>query len=652
MAKVRKLGVSYVSTVYVNISANTTLFQLFRFVTFATENCMKRFLQILSYVKGYWQHAMLNVVFNIFSVIFSLFSLTMIAPFLELLFLKSADEYQTILDKGKPVLVLSVQSLIDNFYYYLSDIISEKGKLNALIFICILVVVVIFLKNLARYFAMFFLATIRNGVVKDLRNAMHKKTLELPLSYYSDERKGDMLSRMTTDVQEIEWSIMQSLELLFRDPINIVILLGTLIFMSPELTLIVMILIPLPAILIGWVASTLRKSSLKGKMQLGTLFSIIEETLGGLRIIKAFNAEKQVDKKFRDQNEEYTNIMIGMYRKVDLSSPLSEFLGASVLMTLVYLGGKLVIGEELAAASFITYIAVFYQLIAPSKALTTAYYNIQKGLASAERVEKILAADLSIKESANPQVLSTFNREIEFKNVSFAYRKGDTGWVLKDINLKVPKGKTIALVGQSGSGKSTLADMLPRFYDADKGDISIDGISVKDLKISSLRSLMGIVTQESILFNDSVYNNIALGMSHVKEDDVVAAAKIANAHEFIDQMPEKYQTNIGDRGGKLSGGQRQRIAIARAVLKNPAILILDEATSALDSESERLVQDALNKLIQNRTSVVIAHRLSTIQHANEIIVLQKGEIAERGTHTELLAKNGVYKKLYDMQIFV
>ncbi|MEK6615674.1 MAG: ABC transporter transmembrane domain-containing protein, partial [Bacteroidota bacterium] len=386
---------------------------------------MKRFLHILSYVRGYWRYASLNIFFNILSVVFSLFSLTMIAPFLELLFLKHADEYQQILAKGKPALTWSVQPLIDNFYFYLSQIISEQGKLQALIFICLLVVIVIFLKNVFRYFAMFFLANVRNGVVMDLRNAMHKKTLELPLSYYSNERKGDMLSRMTTDVQEIEWSIMQSLELLFRDPINIVILLSTLVFMSPQLTLIVLVLIPLPSLLIGWVASTLRRTSLKGKTQLGILFSIIEECLGGLRIIKAFNAEMFMDKKFSTENQRYTNIMIRMYRKVDLSSPLSEFLGASVLMTLVYLGGKLVLGETLAASTFITYIAVFYQLIAPSKALTTAYYNIQKGLASAERIEKILSADLSIKESSSPQVISTYNREVEFKNVSFAYRKGE-----------------------------------------------------------------------------------------------------------------------------------------------------------------------------------------------------------------------------------
>ena len=613
---------------------------------------MKRFLHILSYVKGYWSYAFLNIFFNISSVIFSLFSLTMIAPFLNLLFLKQADEYKDILVKGKPELKATADSVVDNFNYYLSQLIMDKGKLNALIFICLLVVAIVFLKNICRYFGMFYMANIRNGVVKDLRNAMQKKVLSLPLSYYSSERKGDLMSRMTTDVQEIEWSVMQSLEMIFRNPVSIAIFLGTMIYMSPKLTLIVLGLIPVPAILIGTIASSLRRTSVKSKTRLGVLFSIIEETLGGLRIIKAFNAEKFINEKFMNENRFYTQTMVRLVRKGDLASPLSEFLGASVLMTLVYLGGQLVLEDTFSAGTFITYIAVFYQLISPSKELTGAYYNIQKGLASAERIEKIIGADEEIKEVANPQVLSTFNRDVEFKNVSFAYRKGDSGWVLKDINLKVPKGKTVALVGQSGSGKSTLADMLPRFYDPDKGEILIDGISVKDLKIVSLRNLMGIVTQESILFNDTVFNNIAFGLANAKEDDVIAAAKIANAHEFIDQMPEKYQTNIGDRGSKLSGGQRQRIAIARAVLKNPAILILDEATSALDSESERLVQDALNKLIKNRTSLVIAHRLSTIQHADEIIVMQKGEIAERGTHADLLAKGGVYKKLYDMQVFV
>lgn len=627
---------------------------------------MKRFLHILGYVHGYWKYAALNIFFNILSVIFSLFSLTLIAPFLNLLFITKEEEYQSILAKGAPVFKLSVDSIKDTFYYHLSSVIVEKGKLNALIFICVLVVSIIFLKNIFRYLGMYFMANVRNGVVMDLRNAMYRKILILPLSYYSNERKGDLLSRMTTDVQEIEWSVMQSLEMIFRNPVSILLLLGTMIYMSPELTLLVVLLIPVPAILIGLVASSLRRTSGKGKVRLGTIFSIIEETLGGLRIIKAFNGKKIMEEKFTQENTFYTRTMIRMYRKVDLSSPLSEFLGAGVLMTLVYLGGKMVLNESFPAATFITYIAVFYQLISPSKELTQAYYSAQRGLASAERIEKILSADTPIKELASPRIISIFNREIEFKNVSFAYRKGDEGWVLKNINLKVPKGKTIALVGQSGSGKSTLADMLPRFYDSDSGEILIDGISIKDLKITSLRNLMGIVTQESILFNDTIENNIAFGhsiplpppkkggssLTEETEERVIAAAKIANAHDFIMDMPEQYQTNIGDRGSKLSGGQRQRIAIARAIFKNPAILILDEATSALDSESERLVQDALNKLMKNRTSLVIAHRLSTIQHADEIIVLQKGEIVERGTHADLIAQKGAYKKLYDMQTFV
>lgn len=627
---------------------------------------MKRFLHILGYVRGYWKYAALNIFFNILSVIFSLFSLTLIAPFLNLLFITKDAEYERILAKGAPALKISVNSVIDTFYYHLSSVIVENGKLNALVFICVLVVAIIFLKNIFRYLGLYFMANVRNGVVKDLRNAMHTKILSLPLSYYSNERKGDLMSRMTTDVMEIEWSVMQSIEMIFRNPINIVILLSTMIFMSPQLTLLVMILIPVPGILIALVAKSLRRTSVKGKVRLGTLFSMIEETLGGLRIIKAFNAEKFIDKRFKQENNFYTHTMVRMYRKQDISSPFSEFLGTSVLMTLVYLGGKLVLGESLEASTFITYIIVFSQVIGPSKELTTAFYAIQRGMASAERIEKIVKAEETIKEALSPVTLSTFNKEIEFKNVSFAYRKGDEGWVLKNINLKVSKGKTIALVGQSGSGKSTLADMLPRFYDCDSGEILIDGISIKDLKIASLRNLMGIVTQESILFNDTIENNIAFGrpvpafssreggapLGEEIEERVISAAKIANAHDFIMDMPEKYQTNIGDRGSKLSGGQRQRIAIARAIFKNPAILILDEATSALDSESERLVQDALNKLMKNRTSLVIAHRLSTIQHADEIIVLQKGEIAERGTHADLIAKNGVYKKLYDMQIFV
>lgn len=620
---------------------------------------MKRFFHILSYVRGYWRYAALNIIFNILSILFGLFSITMIIPFLDLLFERNTEVYRQILDKGMPVLRLSVDSAKDTFNYYFSYIIMENGKLNALLFICILVVIIIFLKNIFRYLAMYFMANVRMGVVRDFRNNMQQKILHLPLSYYSGERKGDLMSRMTTDVQEIEWSVMQSLEMLFRDPVHLLILLGSMIYVSPQLSLWVFLLAPVPVLLIGQIARSLRRTSVKGKERLGTLFSFIEETLGGVRIIKAFNAEKFTLGKFVRENNSYTQTMIRMYRKADLSSPLSEFLGAGVLMIIVYMGGTLVLETTFDESSFIFYIALFYQLIAPSKSLTTAYYNIQKGIASAGRIEKILHAEDTIKEVPAPKEIASFTGCIEYKNVSFAYRKGDEGYVLQDINLKIEKGKTIALVGQSGSGKTTLADMLPRFYDPDKGEILIDGIPVRELKLVSLRNLMGIVSQESILFNDTVENNIAFGSSltssskgETKGEEVVTAARIANAHDFIMQLPEKYQTNIGDRGSLLSGGQRQRLAIARAVFKNPPILILDEATSALDSESERLVQDALGKLMQSRTSIVIAHRLSTIQHADEIIVLQKGRIAERGKHAELLAKNGEYKKLYDMQTFV
>lgn len=620
---------------------------------------MRRFFSILSYVRGYWKYAVLNVVCNILSIVFGLFSLTMIIPFLDLLFEKNTEIYRQIIDRGVPTFRFSVESAKNIFNYYFSHVIVDSGKLNALVFICVLVVVIIFLKNVFRYLAMYFMANVRMGVVKDFRNNMKRKILTLPLSYYSGERKGDLMSRMTTDVQEIEWSVMQSLEMLFRDPVHLIILLATMIYVSPELSLFVFLLAPLPVLLIGQIARSLRRTSAKGKERLGMLFSFIEETLSGVRIIKAFNAEKFTLSKFIRENNFYTRTMIGMYRKADLSSPLSEFLGASVLMIIVYVGGKLVLENSFDESSFIFYIALFYQLIAPSKSLTTAYYNIQKGIASAERIEKILHAEDTIKDPPVPKIISSFNHFIEYRNVSFAYRKGDEGYVLKDINLKIEKGKTVALVGQSGSGKTTLVDMLPRFYDPDKGEILIDGISVRELKLSSLRNLMGIVSQESILFNDTIANNIAFGDvdsdSLLKEqwrmEDIEAAAKIANAHDFIMQLPEKYQTYVGDRGCLLSGGQRQRLAIARAVFKNPPILILDEATSALDSESERLVQDALNKLMQNRTVIVIAHRLSTIQHANEIIVLQKGEIVERGNHNELLAKNAVYKRLYDMQMF-
>ena len=605
-------------------------------------------------MNGYWKYAILNIVFNILSVVFSLFSLSMVAPFLNLLFLTSDAELAKQLSNVPMEFSFSVKSFIEYINHYLAQIIITKGKIDALVFICVLVTIVMFIKNFFRYLAMYFLAPIRNGVVKDLRNEMFNKTLVLPMAYYSEERKGDIMSRMTADVQEIEWSIMNSLEMIFRDPLNIVFFLITMVYMSPQLTLFVFILLPLTGLVIARIARSLRRTSTTTKEKMGVLLSMIEETLSGLRIIKAFNAEKSVSRKFYDENDSYTNLMIRMYRKVDLSSPLSEFLGTAVMMIIMYFGGKLVLGEShsLSPEIFITYIIIFSQLIPPAKSFTTAYYNIEKGLASAERISKITNAEVSIKESIDPKSINSFEKEIEYQNVSFAYREGEVGWVLKNINVKIQKGKAIALVGQSGSGKTTMADILPRFYDPSQGKVLIDGIDIKEAKIFDLRKLLGVVTQESILFNDTVLNNIAFGINNVKKEDVIEAAKIANAHDFIMQMPDGYQSNIGDRGSKLSGGQRQRLSIARAILKNPPILILDEATSALDTESEKLVQDALNKLMKNRTSIIIAHRLSTIQHADEIIVLQKGEIIERGNHAELLSKNGAYKKLSDMQAFV
>lgn len=614
---------------------------------------MRKFFGVLRYVKGYWRYAIWNIIFNILSVIFSLFSIALMFPFLKVLFSNDPNQISDIIVKGKPVFSFSADGVVDTINFMMAQATIANGKLVVLVWICLFIVATIFLKNVSRYFAMYFLAPIRNGVVRDMRNKLFNKTLDLPLSYYSDERKGDIISRMTADVQEIEWSIMQSLEMIFREPLTIVVFLVMMFGISAKLSLVAFVLLPITALLIGQIGKSLKRSATKGKEKMGLLLSIMDETLGGLRIIKGFNAEKTTREKFRKENQLYTNISIKMYRKVDLASPLSEFLGVSVLVVILYLGGKMVIVDHsMDGALLIMYLVMFSQLLTPAKSFTTAYYSVQKGLASSERIDKILDAEVSIKDGHHPISLTKFEKEIEYKNVSFAYREGEVGWVLNDINLKIEKGKTIALVGQSGSGKTTLADMLPRFYDPTKGEILVDGVSIKGAKIADVRALMGIVTQESILFNDTVYNNIAFGMENVTEEKVIEAAKIANAHEFIIKMQDGYQTNIGDRGSKMSGGQRQRMSIARAVLKNPPILILDEATSALDTESERLVQDALSNLMKNRTSVVIAHRLSTIQHADEIIVMQKGLIIERGTHTQLLALNGNYSKLHEMQSFV
>jgi subfamily B ATP-binding cassette protein MsbA len=608
---------------------------------------VKNYFRLLSHIRNYKTNVALNIVFNILSVTFSLFSLAMVAPFLNVLF-SQPTEYSLLPWN------FSIKTLLNNFNYYLTGYIAAHGKLAAVELISIMVVVLFFLKNGFRYLAQFFISPVRMGIVRDLRNKMYDKVLNLPLSYFSEERKGDLIARMTSDVMEIEWGIFQSLEATFRDPFTVLLFLSTLFVVSAKLTFFVLILLPIAGFLIGAIGSSLRKASSKANAEMGNIVSTIEESLGGLRIIKGFSAETSAKKKFGAITNMHRRLVISALRKRDLSAPMSEFFGAVVMAVVLYFGGKLVLGEgqSLEPGIFIAYIAIFSQLIPPAKSFTDAYYNVQKGLASVERINRILDADISIRDKEFPVSISDFNHGIEYRNASFGYIKGDTGWVLRSINLKIEKGKTIALVGQSGSGKTTLADLLPRFYDLDDGEILVDGENIRDYKLSDLRKLMGIVTQESILFNDTVFNNIAFGMEDATEEEVIHAAKIANAHDFIMLMPNGYQTNIGDRGSKMSGGQRQRISIARAVLKNPPILILDEATSALDTESERLVQDAITRLMENRTVLVIAHRLSTIKHADEIIVLKKGVIIERGKHSELLDHNGEYKKLYDLQMFV
>lgn len=598
----------------------------------------------MQFLVPYWRKGLLNILMNLFSALFALFSVTMAIPFLGILFqnepvINTVGEFEYTLD-----------SVREHFNYYISNIIQNQGPSRALLFLSVLIIGMSFFKNLSHYLAMFYLAPIRNGVVRDIRNRIYDKVMILPLSYFSETRKGDIIARMTGDVQEIETSVVSSLEMLFRDPVQIIIYLGALFYMSTSLTLFVMVLLPVSGFIIGRLGRTLRQTSFRGQKKMGVLLSTIEETLGGLRIIKAFNAENKMRERFRNINSLYSGIMIKMQRRRALASPLSEFLGTMVMIIIMVYGASLVLAESgnLNSQEFIGYLMLFYLIIAPSKSFSAAMYNVQKGLASFDRVQEVLSATNNIKEKPGALPIEDLTSSIEYRNVTFSY---DYFEVLKDINLIIEKGKTIALVGQSGSGKSTMADLLPRFYDVEKGEILIDGISVKDYKIKDLRELMGNVNQDPILFNDTFFNNIAFGIDDASEKDVVAAARVANAHDFITSSKHGYYTRIGDRGSKLSGGQRQRISIARAVLKNPPILILDEATSALDTESERLVQDALFKLMENRTSLVIAHRLSTIQYADEICVLHEGRIVERGKHEYLLSLNGYYRKLHDMQMF-
>lgn len=604
----------------------------------------KNFGRILNYVKPYWVGVLLNIVFNLLAIVFSLVSFSMIVPFLNLLF---NPENLTLV---KPDFALDTDSLLAMLDYLISYIIVIKGQAIALIFICLLLVLAFFMRNLTTYLALYFMVGVRADTIKDLRSDLYKKIMVLPLSFYSRHKKGDVMARITTDIQEIEVSIISYLDVFIKSPLTIFAYFAYMVGVSWKLTLFVLVLLPIAGFIIGNIGKSLKKDSRDGQNRFAGMLATIEETIGGLRIIKAFNAINYSSEKFDEENEKYTRVIKHVNRKRDLSSPMSEFLSSIIISIVLWFGSTLILDgtSAITAANFIAYIVVFSQIISPAKSFSQGFYCLHKGLASADRIFEILDAEEVIVEKDNALPIKEFKDSVVYENVGFSYNETE---VLNNINMTVPKGKMIALVGESGGGKSTMVDLLPRFYDVCSGSIKVDGHDVRDLSIFDLRALFGIVSQESILFNDTVFNNIAFGMEHYSKESVIEAAKIANAHDFIMSLENGYDTIIGDRGMNLSGGQRQRISIARAVLKNPPILILDEATSSLDTESERLVQEALSKVMTNRTSIVVAHRLSTIRNADEIIVLAKGRIVERGKHDELVARGGVYKRLTDLQSF-
>jgi subfamily B ATP-binding cassette protein MsbA len=606
---------------------------------------MGYFKDILKYEKKYRKYTTLNIVFNILYAIFNVLSVLAFIPVLGILFGTDNSVIKAPIYDGFKSIGRYAK---DNFYYFISQKIENEGAIDVLLFICLLTFGLFLFKNLFRYLASYVLAYLRNGIVKDLRDKLYRKIIELPIAYFSEKRKGDTIARMTVDVQEVEVSFLTSLEAIVREPLTVVISLTMMLVISIELTLFVFILLPVSGFIISSISKKLKAKSQKAQKETGNFLSFIEETLTGLRIIKGFNAEKVIEDKFNISTTKFRNLMTSVLHRKNLASPMSEFLGSATIIAILYYGGKLVLenNSPLKAEEFFGYIVLFYTVLNPIKAITTAYYNIQRGEASAERIMEVLNTENSITDKPNAIIKQGFNSQIEFKDISFKYKDA---YVLKDFSLTINIGETVALVGQSGSGKSTLANLITRFYDVNKGSILIDGTNIKDVTKKSLRDLMGIVSQDSILFNDTIANNIKLGTQHASDEAILEAANIANADEFIRNLPEKYQTNIGDSGNTLSGGQKQRLSIARAVLKNPPIMVLDEATSALDSESEQLVQIALEKMMQNRTSFVIAHRLSTIQKADTIVVMKKGKIVEQGKHEELLAKKGEYFKLVSMQ---
>jgi ATP-binding cassette, subfamily B, bacterial MsbA len=601
---------------------------------------MKKYSRIFKYLAGYRGKIVLYFLFVLLSIAFSVISLGMLAPFFKLIFMQDSSDLQ-----GNNPLFQQIQNLM------IKQMDSPGlfgGVLGVLGLLCVIIMVSIFFKNLFLYLSFYILNPLKNIIVNNLRSELYTKILHLPIGYFTEKRKGDLISRITNDVAEVETSVVGTLEGFVRDPLTIIINFAVLFYISPQLTFFILLAIPVIGFVIGRVTRSLKKQSGEVAAKHGESVSVLDETLGGLRVIKAFNVEGLLKNRFFTANTELLNAKNKIGYRRDLASPLSEFMGVVIFCSILWFGGQLVLKKEIALdpSVFLAYLALFYNIINPVKTLSTSFSNMQKGSAAITRIEEVLNTHNTIDDNPNGKILSSFSNKIEFKNVRFAY---DDAVILDNVNLTVEKGKTIALVGSSGAGKSTLADLVPRFHDVTSGEVLIDGINIKDYSLQSVRSMMSIVTQEPILFNDSIANNIRLGKETATEEEIIGAAKVANAHNFIIQKEEGYKTNIGDRGTKLSGGERQRLTIARAVVKNPPILILDEATSSLDTESERLVQDAINNMMQNRTSIVIAHRLSTIRHAHEIIVLQKGKIVERGTHDQLMRQMGFYRKLVEMQ---